>query len=99
MGDNGPTHQVDAFSSSADDLHTRGILQVIHTTDCSVTWSTNVHSIGQGSQIHNTLLEEFPEGHGDTVDDEYCVSSTDKWSVGEDHKGFIGHAASMYPEF
>ena len=60
----------EALSSSADDLHTGGILQVIHTRDCLVTLSTSFHSIGQGSQIHGTLLEEFPEGHGDTVNDE-----------------------------
>ena len=30
------------------------------------------------------LLEKFPEGHGDTDEDEHCVSPTDEWSVGED---------------
>ena len=48
-GDSGPAHQVGTFSSGADDLHTRGILQVIHARYCPVTWSTSVHSIGQGS--------------------------------------------------
>ena len=84
---------------SADDLHTRGILQVIHTRDCPVTWSTSVHCIGQGSQVQGTLLEEFPEGHEDAIDNQYCVSSTYGWSVGEDHTGLRGHAASMCPEF
>ena len=65
--------------------------------DCLVTWSTSVHNIGQGSQIHYTLLEEFLEGHRDVVNDEHCVSSTDGWSVGKDHTGFGGHAASMRP--
>ena len=91
MGDSGPTHQVGTFYSNVDDLHIGGILQVIHTIDCPVTWNTSVHSIGQGSQVHNTLLEEFPEGHGDVVDNEYCVSSTDGWSVGEDHTGLMTH--------
>ena len=95
MGDSGLTHQVDAFSSSADDLHTRRILQVIYMRDCSTTWNTSVHSIEQGFQIQSTLLEEFPEGHGDTVDDENFVSSTNRWSVGEDHTGFRGHTVIM----
>ena len=99
MGDNGPTHQVDAFSRSTDDLHTRGIPQVIHTRDCSVTWSTSVHSIEQGSQIHGTLFEEFPKGHRDIVDDEHCISSIDRWLVGDDHTYFRGHIASMCPGF
>ena len=42
-----------------------------------------------------TLLEKFPKGYGDTIDDEYCVSSVDKWSIRENHTGFRGHAASM----
>ena len=46
---------------------------------------------------YSLLLEEFLEGHGYTVDDEYCISSTDRWSVGEDHTGVRGHAAGMRP--
>ena len=95
MGDSGPAQQVGTLPDSAYDLHTGGILQVIHARDCPVTWSTSVHSIGQGSQIHDTLLKDFPEGHGDTIHNEYCVSSTDGWLVGEDHTGLRGHAASM----
>ena len=58
-----------------------------------------MHRIGQRSQLNGTLLEEFLEGHGDTVDDEHRFSSTDKWSVGEDYTGFRGHVASMRPRF
>ena len=97
VGDSGPAHQVGTFSGSTDYLHTRGILQVIHTRDCPVTWSTSVHSIGQGSHIHDKLLEEFPKYHGDAIDDEHCVSPTDGWSIGEDHTDFRGHVASMRP--
>ena len=57
----------------------------IYSRDCSATWSTSVHSIGHKSQVYDTLLEELPKGHGDTVDDEHRFSSTDRWSVGEDH--------------
>ena len=47
----------------------------------------------------STLLEEFPEGHGDAVDDEHhFFLSTDRWLVGEDHTGFKGHVASIRPE-
>ena len=98
MGDSGPAHLVGTFSSSADDLHIGGILQFIHTRDFLVTWSTSVHNIEQGSQIHSTLLEEFPEGHWDIVDDEHCVTSIDGCSVEKDHTGFRGHAASMRPD-
>ena len=48
--------------------------------------------------MYGTLLEEFPKGHGDIIDYEHSVSSTDKWSVGEDHTDFRGHAGSMRPE-
>ena len=65
------------FFGCADDLHTRGILQVAHTKDCMVAWSTSLHSIISGSQVYNSLLEEFLESHGDTIEDEYCFSSTD----------------------
>ena len=97
MGDSGPSHQVGTFPSSADDLHIGGILPVVYSRDCPGTWSTSVHSIEQGSQVYGTLLEEFPKGHGEIVDDEHCVSSADRWSVREDHTGFRGHAASMHP--
>ena len=39
VGDSRLAHQVGAFSSSADDLHTRGILQVIRMRDYPVTWN------------------------------------------------------------
>ena len=78
-----------------DDLHIRRILQVIYSRHCPATWSTSVYSIEQGSHVYSTLLEEFPKGHGDTVDDDHCFSSIDRWSVGDDHTGFRGHVTSM----
>ena len=33
----------------------------------------------------------------ETVDYEHCISSTDRWSFGEDHLGFRGHTMSMRP--
>ena len=33
-------------------------------------------------------LEELSEGHGDTVDYENCISSANRWSVGDDHTDF-----------
>ena len=80
-----------------DDLHTGGILPVVYSRDCLATWSASVHSIGQRSQVYDTLLEEFLEGHGDTVEDEYCVSSANRWLIEEDHTGFREHATSMCP--
>ena len=65
------------FLAMWDDLHTGGILQVVHSRDCPVTWSVGLYRIGLGSQVYGSLLEEFPESHGNTVDDEHDFSSTD----------------------
>ena len=59
--------------------------------------SASLYHIGQGSQIYNTLLEKFPKSHGDTVDDEHNISSSEKWSVRVDHIDFREHAACMCP--
>ena len=68
-------------------------MPVVHSRYCPAIWSTSVHSLGQGSHVYDTLLEEFPKGYGDTVDDVHCISSADRWSVGEDHTSFRGHAS------
>ena len=70
-------------------------LQIIHIRDRPITWSTTLYRIRLGSRVYGSLLEEFPESHGNTVDDEHFFSSTDRWLVGEDHTGFGGHAAGM----
>ena len=62
-----------------NDLHTGGILPVVYSRDYPATWSTGVHSIGQGFQVYDTLLEEFPEGHGDTVDNEHHFEGFHGW--------------------
>ena len=72
----GPTHQVGTFSDRADDLHTGGILKVVYTGDSTVSWSSNLHSIGSGSSVYGSVLEEFLEGHGDAAFDEYRFSSS-----------------------
>ena len=65
--------------------------------DRLVTWSANLYRIRPGSQVYGSLLEEFPESHWNTVDDEHWFSSTNKRPVGDDHTGFGGHAAGMCP--
>ena len=97
MGNSGPTHYVGTFFSCADDLHTRGILQAVYMRDSLATWSASLYCIEQRSQVYGSLLEELLEGHGYAVDDEYCVSSINGWSVGEDHTGVRGHATGMRP--
>ena len=82
-----------------DDLHTRGILQAVYTRDSPATWSASLYCIGQRSQVYGSLLEELPKGHGNVIDDMYCVSSIDGWSVGEDHIGVRGHVAGMRTRF
>ena len=62
-----------------------------------VAWSANLHSIGLGSSVYSSILEEFPNGHRDTAVDEYRFSSPDGWSIRADNSDFKGHAASMRP--
>ena len=95
MGDSRPAHEVSTFSSCADDLHTGRILSVVHQRNRPATWSASIHSVGQRPEVYSALLEEFPEGYGDTVGHEYNLPPTDRRSVGEDHTGVRGHAASM----
>ena len=97
MGYSGLTHQVGTFSGRADDLHIGGILQVVYTGDSTVAWSSSLHSIRSGSSVYGSVLEEFPEGHGDATFDEYCFSSSDGWSIRADYSDFRGHATSMRP--
>ena len=99
MGYSGSTHQVGPFFGRADDLHTGGILQVVYVGDSTVAWSVSLHSIGSGSSVYGSILEEFQEGHGDTAVDEYRFSSSDKWSIRANYSDFRGHAASMRPGF
>ena len=54
-------------------------------------------SIVSESQVYSSILEEFPESHGDTIEDEYCFSSTNRWSIREDYTCVRGHAESMRP--
>ena len=61
-------------------------MQVIHSRDCPVTWSASLYRIRQRSQVHDSLLEEFPKSHGNTVDNDHCFSSTYKRPVGEDYQ-------------
>ena len=95
MGYSGQTHQVGPFSGRADDLHTRGILQVVYIRDSTVAWSASLHSIRSGSSVYRSVLKEFPKGHGDTAVDEYCFSSSDELSIRTDYLDFRGHAASI----
>ena len=97
MGDSGLAHEVGTFPSRADDLHTKGILPVVHPRDHPDTWIANIHSVGQRLEVYSALLEEFPKGYGDMTEHEYSLSPADRWSIGEDHTGVRGHAASMCP--
>ena len=99
MGDSGPTYQVGTLLSGADVLHAGGILQVVYTRDCPVTWSVSLYSIRPGSHVYDSFLGEFPTCHGNTIDDEHCFSSLDERSVREDHLDFRRHATSMHPGF
>ena len=81
MGDSRPTHEVGTFSSRADDLLIGEILPVVHSRDSPTTWSTSIHSVGQGPEVYGALLEEFPKGYGHTADHEYNFPPIDRWSV------------------
>ena len=54
-----------------------------------------MYSIGSGSQVYGSFLEEFPASHGDTIDDEHYFSSPNERSVGENHPDFRRHATGM----
>ena len=95
MGDSGPVHEVGTFFGRADDLHIGEILPVVHQRNRPTIWSASIHSVGQRPEVYGPLLEEFPEGYGDIVGHEYSLPPTDRRSVGEDHTGVRGHAASM----
>ena len=81
MGDSGPAHEVDTFSSRADDLRLGEILPVVHSRDSPATWSTGIHSVRQGPKVYGAFLEEFPKGYGHTADDEYNFPPSYRWSV------------------
>ena len=59
----------------------------LYIRDRPSTWSASIHSVGQRPEVYNALLEEFQNGYGDTVDHEYSLPPTDRWSVREDHTG------------
>ena len=63
--------------------------------NCAVIWNVSLYHIGSGSPVQGSVLEEFPEGHGDTDEDEHSVSSVDGRTVKEDYPSFGGHAMSM----
>ena len=63
--------------------------------NCPDIWSVNLYHIGSGSPVHDSVLEEFRDGHGDIDEDEHSVSSVVGWTVKEDYPGFGGHAVSM----
>ena len=57
--------------------------------------SAHLYRIGiPGSRLS---LEEFSEGHGDTDEDEHCVSSVNGRTVKENYPGFGGHVVSIRP--
>ena len=85
------------FFGYEDDLHSGGILQVIHTRDCPVTWSSSLYSIIEGSWVYNSFLRELPTNHGDTVNDEHRFASPNGWSIIGDHLDVRGHVESMRP--
>ena len=97
MGDSGPAHEVNTFSSRANDLHIGEILPVVYSRDSPTTWSTSIYSVGYRPKVYDALLKEFPKGYGNTADHEYNFLSADRWSVREDHTGIRGHAMSMRP--
>ena len=69
-------------------------------TRCGLLWTDSPSQhiyIGSGSLVHDSVLEEFPDGHEDTDEDEHSVSSVDGRTVKEDYPGFGGHAVSIRP--
>ena len=65
---------------------------------CGPTHQVSTFILESGSPVHGSVLEEFPEGNGDTDEDEHSVSCVDGRTIKEDYPGFEGHAVSMRPE-
>ena len=80
-----------------NDVYSGGILQVVHTGDCPVTWGASFYSIGSGSHVYGTFLEEFQASHVDIIHDEHCFSSPNRRLIRDDHPDFRGHATGMRP--
>ena len=81
MSDSRPAHEFGTFSSHADDLLIGEILPIVHSRDSPTTWSTSIHSVGQGPEVYGALLEEFPKVYGHMTDDKYDFPPSDRWSV------------------
>ena len=58
---------------------------------------TNFYSIGSGSHVYGSFLEEFLASHVDIIDDEHCFSSPNRRLIRNDHPDFRGHATGMRP--
>ena len=70
-------------------------MSVVYSRDYQGTWSTSVHSIGQGSQITAHFWKSFKKDMRTQWIMSTTFSSTDRWSFGEDYTGFRGHATGM----
>ena len=94
--DYGPAHKLSTLSSCTDDLHSREILQIIHTRDYLIAWSASLYSIEPRSQVYGSFFGGFPKSHGDTIDDKHRFSSPDDRSVKKDHPDVRRHATGIY---
>ena len=94
MGDRGPAHKDSTLFGCANDLHSGGILNVIHTRDYPIT-RVSISIVLDRPQVYNSFLGELPTSYGDTVDVEHCFLSPNGWSVKEDHPDIRGHATGM----
>ena len=81
MGDSGPAHEVDTFSSRADDLRLGKILPGVHSRDSRLHGVPVSIVSDRDLEVYGILLEEFPKGYWHTADDEYSVPPSDRWSV------------------
>ena len=51
----------------------------------------------KGPKFTIHFWKSFLKFHGDIVDNEHNISSSDRWSVREDHTNFRGHVACTCP--
>ena len=64
MGDSGPAHEVDTFSSRADDLHIGDILPVVHSRDSPAKWSTSFIVSDRDSRFTAHFWKSFQKAMG-----------------------------------
>ena len=85
----GSVDQVRSFYSCSDGLLSAKVSEALHFWDGKTAWGSNLNNVWYGSSLHFTVLEETSQGSGFEIGLQYCVPSSDRWSIweGDSHTG------------